>query len=339
MESNGHYFLVTARDKEVSHELLKSYSIDYKNRGKGSNWLLGKIIYLFKANFILMYHSFIFKPDIFVSFCSPYAAQVSWLFRKPHIAFTDTEHAALGNLAVVPFSKIVCTPSCFNKNFGRKQIRFVSYMELCYLHPNYFKPDPSILKLLRIRKDEKYVILRFVSWGASHDIGHSGISDENKIIAVKEFSKLSKVFISSEAKLPVELEQYRINIPSNRMHDALAFAALLYGESSTMASECAVLGTPSIFLDNNSRCYTKEEEEKYGLVFNFSESLSDQKESIQKGIDLLSIDSIKKEWQKRRDKMLSEKIDANAFILWLIEKYPRSIKIMKVNPDYQYNFR
>ena len=63
-----------------------------------------------------------FKPDIFFSFASPYAAQVSMLIRNPHIAFTDTEHAKLGNLAFSYFSKVILTPTCFDKNFGKKVV-------------------------------------------------------------------------------------------------------------------------------------------------------------------------------------------------------------------------
>jgi len=29
----------------------------------------------------------------------------------------------------------------------------------------------------------------------------------------------------------------------------------------------------------------------------------------------------------------------NIFLVWFIENYPESNKIMKENPDYQYNFR
>ncbi len=32
------------------------------------------------------------------------------------------------------------------------------------------------------------------------------------------------------------------------MHDALAFASLVFGESSTMSSEAAMLGVPSVFV-------------------------------------------------------------------------------------------
>ena len=47
----------------------------------------------------------------------------------------------------------------------------------------------------------------------------------------------------------------------------------------------------------------------------------------------------KEVWEKRRKKMLADKIDVTAFMVWLIENYPESVKIMKKNPDYQLRFR
>ena len=106
-----------------------------------------------------------------------------------------------------------------------------------------------------------------------------------------------------------------------------------------MASECAVLGTPAIFIDNEGRGYTDEQEYKYNLVFNFSESLLDQKLSIKKGIELLRKPNIKKEWRNKSQRMISEKIDVTKFMVWFIENYPKSKKIMKDNPDYQLRFK
>ena len=123
------------------------------------------------------------------------------------------------------------------------------------------------------------------------------------------------------------------------MHDAIASASLLYGESATMASEAAVLGVPAIYLDNTGRCYTREEEERYGLVFNFTESEVDQQKSIQKGVELLSTPGILAEWQTRRQKMLSDKIDVTAFLAWFVENWPESMKIMKATPDYTERFK
>jgi hypothetical protein len=157
--------------------------------------------------------------------------------------------------------------------------------------------------------------------------------------AVKEFSKYAKVFITSERELSPDLKPYQIKIPPEKMHDALAYATLLYGESATMASEGAALGTPAIYVDNEGRGYTDEEENKYGLVFNFTESIEDQELSIRKGVTLLKTPDIKHIWKKKRERMLSEKIDVTAFMVWFIENYPESAKIMKKDPDYQYRFQ
>ena len=55
-----------------------------------------------------------------------------------------------------------------------------------------FTPDITVLQELGVSPEEKYVILRFVSWNASHDIGHKGISYENKLKAIKHFPTMPK---------------------------------------------------------------------------------------------------------------------------------------------------
>ena len=82
-------------------------------------------------------------------------------------------------------------------------------LELAYLRPNYFSPDLSVLELQGVKKGEKYAILRFVKWNANHDLGHTGITPENKIKAVQEFAKHARIFISSESELPAELESFK----------------------------------------------------------------------------------------------------------------------------------
>jgi len=42
---------------------------------------------------------------------------------------------------------------------------------------------------------------------------------------------------------------------------------------------------------------------------------------------------------EKRNKFLETKIDATGFLIWFIENYPQSAKIMKENPDYQYRFK
>ena len=106
-----------------------------------------------------------------------------------------------------------------------------------------------------------------------------------------------------------------------------------------MASEAAMMGIPSVYLDNTGRYYTTELEKKYGLIFNYSESEEDQEKSIAKAVELIKTNDLQLERAKRRERMLKEKIDVTAFLVWFIENWPESFHIIKENPDYQYNFK
>jgi predicted glycosyltransferase len=334
MESKGHNFLVVARDKEVTFNLLKAYNISFMSRGKGGKGFWGKLLYIAKGDLIIYKAAKKFSPDIFLSFGSPYAAQVSKLFRKPHVSFNDTEHALLGHLLYFPFTNTVLTPNSFLKNLGTKQIRFDGFMELCYLHPNYFNPDYETLLDLGISKNEKFILLRFVSWEASHDFGKARLNTNFKIKLFNNLLQYGKVIISSEGELPVELEKHRIIISAEKMHDLLSFASLYVGEGATTASECAVIGTPAIYV-NTLDAGTLQEQKNLGLLYSFRSALG----VIEKAIELINTPNLKDVWKKRMAKMLSEKIDVTAFMVWFIENYPKSIKEIKNNPEIQYKFK
>ncbi len=328
MHDKGHTFFIVARDKEVTHRLLKQYNLPYISRGKGSGSILGKILYLFKADCQLLKYAKKFNPDIFLSFASPYAAHVSFLMNKPHIAFTDTEHAKLGNLAFSYFTKTILTPGCFRKDFGKKHIKFNGYMELAYLHPDYFRADESILEILKIGKTDKYAVIRFVSWNASHDIGYSGLTYKNKVDLVKKLSEKCKVFISSEVDLPSEIKKHQLKISPNKMHDVLSFASLFIGEGATMASESAILGTPSICVKSTEDSTCNEQEEKYSLLYNYKNING----VIAKAFKILDSD-VNDIFLKRRNNMIKDKINVTKFMVWFLENFPDSINYLKLNPN------
>ena len=242
----------------------------------------------------------------------------------------DTDHANFAHLSYKSFATTILTPACFKKDFGKKHIKFNGYMELCYLHPKYFKPEPLIKKKLQIANDEKYVILRFVSWNASHDKGYSGLSLETKLTLVKELSKYAKVFISSESELPIGLKSYQIKINPTDMHSALYYSSLVFGESGTMTSECAVLGVPAIQISGlpKGTIGTLQEQENYGLIKVFQNYSEDV---LNEAISLIMGENVKKEWKRKAKTMISEKIDVNKFLIWFIENYPESIKNSKEN--------
>lgn len=331
MQDKGHEIYFTCRDKEFEIYLLDKYGFLYESFGNKYSSKIGKIWGLIEFDLKEFIVGLKFKPDVFVSHGSIYAAHAAFLLRKPHISLEDTfnlEQIILYN----PFTRVILTANYDHPLKSPKVIQYAGYHELAYLHPYRFTADKMVLNELGVNESEKYVIMRFVSWKASHDQGHKGIFLENKLRAVQEFEKHARVFISSEGELPVNLQKYKIPITPERMHDAVAFAYLFYGESATMASEAAVLGVPGIYLDNTGRYYTREQESNYGLVFNYTESDDDQRRSIIKGLEILTQKDGEEIWKSKRDKMLEEKIDVTAFMVWFIENYPDSFRIMRERP-------
>lgn len=321
MKKRGHEILITATEKDVSFQLLKTYEFDYINLGSYGKSLFQKVINMPMID-LKMYKSVkSFNPDIFLGFGSIRAAHTSYLLHKKCILFEDTEHSTEQIFLYLPFVNAVYTPKCFKKDLGNKQIRFDGYSELAYLHQSYFTPNPDVLDELGIGESEYFIILRFVPWNASHDAGHTGLTLEDKRKAVAEFRKYGRVFITSENPLPKEFENYRISISQKKMHDLLYYATLLYGESATMASECAVLGTHAIFCDYAGRGYTDEEEMKYGLVYNFHNEDSMGKDSLDKALELLRNPSLFKEGKIKRTKLLNDKVNLTKFMVELIEGY------------------
>ena len=335
MTKDGHEFYITARDKEVAISLLNNYNFKYYNRGKGYNGFLGKAFGMLIIDFKIWIQALKFKPDILIGGVGNlYIAQVAKLLRKPSIIFDDTEHAILELAFVKKLATCIITPDVFQTDLGKKQIKYAGYHELAYLHPKYFTPDLKVHELLGIDANQKYVILRFVSWNASHDSGQSGFINEDKIKLVNELSKIVKVFISAEGKIPAVIEKHQIKIAPEKMHDVIAGAELFVGEGATMASEAVCIGTPAIYVNSLSVCYCTDQE-KYGLLFHFKNSNG----AIEKAISLLGEKKLKQDLEEKHVKLLETKIDVTAFMIWFIENFPMSEEIMKENPHYQYNFK
>jgi predicted glycosyltransferase len=330
LEKEGHEIKICASDKEVALSLLDAYGFKYDILGinRGGN-LMSKIPLLVKSEYNMLKIAKRFKPDIFISRVSPISAHISKIFHKPHISFDDTEHAKITDMLALPFTDVRCTPSCFKKDLGKKQIRYKGYTELAYLHPNYFTPNPAVLDEIGLSKDDTFIILRFVSWSASHDVGQHGI--KNKIELVRELEKYGRVFITSEGQLDKEQEKYKIKVSPEKLHDLLYYASLYVGEGATTASECAVLGTHAIYVNTLRLGYTDEEDEKYNLVYNFSDGKRMEKQAFDKALELLENNNLRKEGKRKREKLLKDKIDVTAFMVKFIENYPESFKEMKEN--------
>lgn len=335
-EKRGHKVAVTAREKDITIELLNNYGIPFttlSRKGRSKFALMSEMII---RDVRLWRFCREFKPDILTGISGIFAAHLGFLMRKPSIVWDDTEHQRLSHMITFPFADVICNPSSYLNDLGSKQLRYEGCHELAYLHPDCFEPDSSVLDCMGVKEGEKFVIMRFVSWGASHDIGHRGLSVEMKKRCVVEFSKYAKVFITSEAELPEDLRPYQIRIAPEKIHDALYYATIYFGESGTMASEAAVLGTPAVNVATSAVLIgIFAELEKYGLM----DVVPDERKALAKGLELLRDEDLAVKMRAKREKFLSEKINVTKFMVWFIENYPDSRRILRERPDYQKEFK
>jgi len=316
--NEDHEIKIVSQDKDVTLELLTRFGFNFEIIKRTCGRLTGKLRSLIRSNLHLIRVAKDFKPDIFIHGSS--LAQVSKIFGKPHIDYCDTEHAILAHIATFPFSDIVCTPSCFKgKIYSKKHIMFDGYSELAYLHPNYFKPDKSVLDELGLTKGEDFVVVRFVSWKATHDIGQIGIINKKELI--EKLNNYVRIVISSESKLPRDLEKYKISLPPHRIHDLLYYASMYIGEGATMASEAAILGTISLYINSLKLGYLEDIEKNYGLIYNFNDPLRARRIVISKAIEMLNENNLKKRARKKSKKLIKEKIDVTKFMTNLIKNF------------------
>ena len=63
------------------------------------------------------------------------------------------------------------------------------------------------------------------------------------------------------------LKQYQLSINPIEIHDVLSFADLFIGEGATMASESAIMGTPSIYVNSLTAGTTLEDQEKGPFIY------------------------------------------------------------------------
>jgi len=313
LQQHGHEVMVVSRDKDVTVELLDHYGIPHDCLSRQGRGLVGLAGEMLLRDWRLWRLARRFRPDVFValSMCS---AHVAALLRKPCVIFDDSEHATLERMAWRPFATLICTPEAYRLHLGPRQRRYPGYHELAYLHPSRFQPDPEALTDAGIAKGERFFIVRFVSWAAAHDVGHRGFTEAGRVRLVHELEKLGRVILTSEGKVPPDLEKYRMRASPTRIHDLIAYSSLFIGDSSTMAAEAALLGVPNIRV-STIRPGTDTEREASGV----SHRIDDEEEAIMKAIELASDSSAGERYGRLRDKLLADKVDVTDYLVSLLE--------------------
>ena len=310
----GHEVLVTTRDKDITLDLMDNLGIPYNCLGRAASGVKGLVRELPARDAKLMVYVLRRRPQVLLAIGGIFIAHVGFVTRTPSIVFYDTEHARLQNLLTYPLASRVCTPDCYENWVPKnKHLPYRGYHELAYCSPNYFTPDPAVLHRFGLSEGEDFILMRLVLWGANHDVGDSGITDIGK--AVERLSHFGKVLITSERPLPANLEEHRIRASPELVHHLLYYARLFIGESATMASECAVLGTPAVFVSTSRRGYINEQQERYDLVYTFSDFADCQAQGLAKALEILSDQDSKKKWHEKSRAMRSQMVDVTRFIV------------------------
>lgn len=317
-ERGGDTVKVISRDKDITLELLDAYRIPHTTLSAAPR---SKNVLSFAWEMLVHCSRLIrvarrFRPDVMLQIAGMFIAPVGKLLGVPTVVFYDTEFARLSNAVSYPFLTRLCTPECYEGDIGERQVRYPGYHELAYLHPDEFTPDEGVLRGYGLDAQTKYFLLRFVGMAALHDYDEEGFSLEDKRKLVETLAPHGRVFISSEAPLPDDLRQYASPFRFEDIHHLLAFAALVAGESATMASEAAVLGVPALFISKAGRGYTNEQERKFGLAFNFKPGERDRYLETVDRLAPLPLEEIRRQFGGKRQKLLAERINTTE---WLVD--------------------
>ena len=320
LKERGHEILITSRVKECAVDLLEELGLEHHTistqAGKGVLPLARELVVRDRALYKVARS---FKPDVMAGIGGVFIAHVGALAGIPSLVFYDTENAKFQNAITYPFASCVIVPECYQAWVpDRRHVRYPGYHELSYLHPRYFTPDRACALANGLAPDRETFLLRLVSWQASHDIGERGWSPELLDTVVGWLSGRGRVLISAEGPLPERYQPLRYRGRVSELHHVMAFSRALIGESATMASECAVLGVPSIYAAETGRGYTDEQQSRYGLVRNV------------KQLTWVTLEPVLEEilrhpagyWQLMRQRLLQEKCDVAAFVADCIERFP-----------------
>lgn len=318
-QTRGHDVLLLSRDKDLTLRLLDETGWKHRCLSRARRGMAGLALELVEHSAGVWRALGEHRSQVVAAIGGTFIVHPAWLRGIPSLVFYDTEHAQLSNRITYPFATRIFTPRSYQDDLGAKHERYNGFQELAYLHPRRFKPDPARLAVEELQPGEPFTFVRLVAWNSHHDVGDFGVRDVHNV--VRRLERYGRVLISSEAPLPDDLKQYERKGAVGDVHHVMAFARLLFGESATMASECAQLGVPAIFLSTSSRGYTDELEHHYQMVFNFNGQRAIEAQALDCAESILANPDSPRLFRERHARMMSEQIDVADFIAEVVERY------------------
>ncbi len=341
LRREGNEPLVTVKDLPSARQLLDNYGIPYICLGRKSDSLKGKIakqLLFDRALYKLVKRH---KIDLAVG-TSMTIAHVSRVTRMKSIVFDDDD----GDVQPLfvkfahPFADALVSPDVLSAERRKPHhVIYPGYHELAYLHPNRFTPDPEVLKHAGVAPGEAYFVMRFNAFKAHHDRGVHGLAMRQKMQLIEMLEPHGKIFITTEGDIEPELRRYRLSVPPEKAHSLLYYAAMFLGDSQTMTTEAALLGTPALKCNSlaGRLSVANQLERDYQLCFAFQPD--DFPSMVQKVQKLMAMPNAKQEWALRKQTLLEDKIDVTPFISWFVQHYPDSVDQCRRDPGLFGRFR
>ena len=317
LRGRGHEVSVVAREKDVTLDLLGAYGIEHACLSRARSGAAGTLGEWLGRGLRLLRFARAFDPDVVLSRLNPAAAHVAALLGVPNVVFHDTEVAGLLDRVTLPAAAVVATPAAFDRSLPAEHVRYRGFHELAYLHPARFEPDGDALREHGVDPEEPYSVVRLVAMDAHHDRGRAGFPPVTLRRLVDALADHGEVYVSSEPPLPEDLDDHEAPVPVDAMHDLLAFADCYVGDSATMATEAAVLGTPSVRYNALDREMGNFEQlGEAGLV----RSHRDPEVAADSALELAADPEAGRRWRRRRRRLLAEVVDPTAFAVALVEE-------------------
>ncbi len=314
LNRNKEEVYIAVRGKDIEYDLLDYYKLNYIKVGLDP---VNKKSVLIHYLAVLRDLVRLQKQKCFdAAFgAMPALAQIGFFCGFKTFIFGEDDDDLIPLVALLrnPFATYNIRPECVRMKYYKKNIiRYSSYHELAYLHPDNFKPDKTVLKKYGLKENE-YIVARFSALKAFHDKNERGISD-HLWLEISELLSDYQIVKSTESSPLRQIEPWD-------MHHILAFAKMLISDSQTMTMESAVLGVTALrintFIVKSS--VLEEIEENYHLSFGF---FPEQKSAIFKCISiLLDNPGLETEWREKKENMLKDKIDLNKWMIELVDSY------------------
>lgn len=343
LKADGHHVDIIITGRDILEELVVNEGWEYTKvfaNGRKVTWLhiwLSAGIFIMLTILKLLQLTWGKKYDLFIT--DDCLTFVGRLKGTPSVFVTDDDLSAVPESAILMASaNYILAPSiCDLGKYNHKKWGYYGYKAIFHLHPNRFTADQN--KISAELRDKEYFFIRTVSATSTHDVGKRGIGDDLLRDIIKVLEPKGRVVLNSERELPTDLQSYILDFHKNDVAHYVANSKLFISDSTTMCAEAALMAVPAIEIDDWYSDFKQYDElsAKYGLLAGFGvEEFDKIKAKIE---ELLSDPNLKETFKERQKVMLNEKIDASAYLIWMIENYPNSSKEYFADTTSQLRFK